>query len=69
MSDGIKKPTLLIVIDGFGVAPDGDGNAITKAATPVFDRLIRTDTICKFVNRVNLPTYLFLLNTLSSYKI
>ncbi len=42
MSDGIKKPTLLIVIDGFGVAPDGDGNAITKAATPVFDRLIRT---------------------------
>ncbi|MFA4845538.1 MAG: 2,3-bisphosphoglycerate-independent phosphoglycerate mutase [Patescibacteria group bacterium] len=42
MPDEIKKPTLLIVIDGFGVAPDSDGNAITKATTPVFDRLIRT---------------------------
>ncbi|MBI5793966.1 2,3-bisphosphoglycerate-independent phosphoglycerate mutase, partial [Candidatus Uhrbacteria bacterium] len=42
MPEGIKKPTLLIVIDGFGVAPDSDGNAITKAAMPVFDRLIRT---------------------------
>ena len=32
-------PLLLIVIDGFGLAPDGDGNAIARAATPVFDRL------------------------------
>ncbi|MBI4591998.1 2,3-bisphosphoglycerate-independent phosphoglycerate mutase [Candidatus Uhrbacteria bacterium] len=38
----LKKPTVLIVIDGFGVAPDGEGNAITRADTPQYDRLIRT---------------------------
>lgn len=42
MSDEIKKPTVLIVLDGFGVAPDGDGNAITRAQMPVYDRLVRT---------------------------
>lgn len=30
-----------MVLDGFGVAPDGDGNAITRAKTPTFDRLIQ----------------------------
>ena len=34
----IKKPNVLIVIDGFGIAPDGEGNAIKQANTPVFDR-------------------------------
>src|SRR3989338_7796350 len=42
MLDGIKKPTVLIVIDGWGVAPDGEGNAITRADTPNYDRLVRT---------------------------
>lgn len=42
MPEGTKKPAVLIVIDGFGVAPDGDGNAITRAETPVYDRLVRT---------------------------
>ncbi len=37
----IKKPAVLIVIDGFGVAPDGEGNAIKQANTPTFDRLIK----------------------------
>jgi len=35
----MDAPFLLIVIDGFGVAPAGDGNAITRATTPIFDRL------------------------------
>ncbi len=38
----IKKPTVLIVIDGFGVAPDSDGNAISRANTPNYDRFVRT---------------------------
>ncbi len=38
----MKKPYVLIVIDGFGVAPDSKGNAITQAETPNFDRFIRT---------------------------
>lgn len=42
MPEQMKKPTVLIVLDGFGVAPDGDGNAITRAQTPIFDRLVRT---------------------------
>jgi 2,3-bisphosphoglycerate-independent phosphoglycerate mutase len=29
----------LIILDGWGLAPDGPGNAISLAATPVFDRL------------------------------
>ena len=29
----------LIVLDGFGIAPPGPGNAISQASTPVFDEL------------------------------
>ena len=29
----------LVVLDGFGLAPDGPGNAISLADTPVFDDL------------------------------
>ena len=29
----------LVVLDGWGIAPDGPGNAISLAATPVFDEL------------------------------
>jgi 2,3-bisphosphoglycerate-independent phosphoglycerate mutase len=31
--------TVLIVLDGWGLAPDGDGNAVSLARTPVFDEL------------------------------
>jgi 2,3-bisphosphoglycerate-independent phosphoglycerate mutase len=37
MSEGI--PVALIILDGWGLAPDGPGNAISLAATPVFDEL------------------------------
>src|SRR5439155_18024042 len=37
---GIPVPSLaLIVLDGFGMAPAGPGNAISQASTPVFDEL------------------------------
>jgi 2,3-bisphosphoglycerate-independent phosphoglycerate mutase len=32
-------PVALIVLDGFGLAPDGPGNAVALARTPVFDAL------------------------------
>jgi 2,3-bisphosphoglycerate-independent phosphoglycerate mutase len=32
------KPVVLAVLDGFGVAPDGEGNAIKKAKTPHIDK-------------------------------
>ncbi len=33
------RPAVLIVVDGFGVAPDGEGNAITRANTPTLKLL------------------------------
>lgn len=35
------KPFVLIILDGWGVAPPGKGNAITSAGVPVMDRLAR----------------------------
>jgi len=35
----LVDPVVLIVMDGWGVAPDGPGNAVALADTPVFDRL------------------------------
>lgn len=35
------RPAVLIVLDGWGVAPEGEGNAIAQANTPVLDDLIR----------------------------
>lgn len=34
-----KSPTLLVILDGYGVAPPGKGNAITLAKKPTIDRL------------------------------
>ena len=34
-----KTPTLLIILDGWGVAPPSKANAISMAKTPFFDRL------------------------------
>lgn len=35
-----KGPVALIILDGWGIAPPSDGNAITRAKTPFFDALI-----------------------------
>lgn len=40
MSTPIRKPAVLVVIDGFGVAAPSRGNAIAMAKTPVLDRLM-----------------------------
>jgi len=37
----MKRPIALIVLDGFGLAPAGPGNAVAAANTPIFDRLWR----------------------------
>jgi len=34
------KPLMLLILDGYGIAPDDNGNAITRAKTPVMDALI-----------------------------
>jgi 2,3-bisphosphoglycerate-independent phosphoglycerate mutase len=35
----MTRPVLLVVLDGFGLAEPGPGNAVTLARTPVFDRI------------------------------
>lgn len=35
----MEKKAVLIIMDGFGLAPEGPGNAITQAKTPNLDRL------------------------------
>lgn len=37
--EGLRLPACLIIMDGFGLAPAGEGNAISLAATPALDRL------------------------------
>ena len=34
----LRRPTLLIILDGFGINPDPTNNAIVQASTPNFDR-------------------------------
>ena len=34
-----KTPTVLVIMDGFGMGAPGPGNAVTLANTPVLDRL------------------------------
>lgn len=35
------RPAVLLILDGWGVAPESDGNAIVKANTPRLDELLR----------------------------
>ncbi|MEX2541938.1 MAG: 2,3-bisphosphoglycerate-independent phosphoglycerate mutase [Trueperaceae bacterium] len=37
----MTRPVALIILDGFGLAADGPGNAVTRASTPSFDRYWR----------------------------
>ena len=34
-----KKPVMLMILDGFGLAPKSEGNAVALAKKPNFDRL------------------------------
>jgi len=35
-----SKPVVLIILDGWGIAPDSDGNGITRAKTPNFEKYV-----------------------------
>ena len=37
---GVKGPVLTIVMDGVGIAPDSEGNAVKKAYTPTLDMIM-----------------------------
>ncbi len=42
MPDSVVSLVALVILDGWGCAPAGPGNAVALASTPVFDRLWRT---------------------------
>ncbi len=57
MARGIR-PVVLVIMDGWGDAPPGPGNAVTLAATPTFDRLCATaarSALIPFGREVGLP--------------
>ncbi|MBQ3076404.1 MAG: 2,3-bisphosphoglycerate-independent phosphoglycerate mutase [Clostridia bacterium] len=37
-----QAPAVLLILDGYGLAPAGEGNAVTTARTPVLDKLFAT---------------------------
>ena len=39
---GTKKPAVLVIMDGYGLAPPAEDNAISEAHTPVLDKLFAT---------------------------
>ena len=38
----MKKPTMLMILDGFGLSDAADGNAIAAAKKPNLDRIFNT---------------------------
>ncbi|MGI9608603.1 MAG: 2,3-bisphosphoglycerate-independent phosphoglycerate mutase [Acidimicrobiales bacterium] len=38
-----RRPVVIVIADGFGCAAAGPANAVSSAATPTLDRLLRTD--------------------------
>ena len=54
----MTRPTLLCILDGFGLNPNPIGNAVALAKKPVIDRLLRdypNATLTTFGERVGLP--------------
>ena len=43
-----KKPVMLMILDGFGIAPKGDGNAVEAAKKENFDKLVAKQVECQW---------------------
>ena len=44
-----RRPVALVILDGWGLAPDGPGNAVSLADTPVFDRIHAAGPVAQLV--------------------
>ena len=49
MSLSVRGPLVLVIIDGFGIAPAGRGNAVSLATTPNLDALAREGSASRLV--------------------
>ena len=45
----MSRKAVLIILDGFGIAPETEGNAIFKAKTPNLDRLFSTNPVSQLM--------------------
>ena len=43
-----KKPVMLMILDGFGIAEKSEGNAVALANKPNFDRLVKEYLILNY---------------------
>jgi len=55
---GSQPPVLLAILDGFGMAEAGPGNAISRARTPTLDHLLRRIPGQRFKRAVRRLAYL-----------
>ena len=46
-TDGLRRPALLIILDGFGLNPSAKNNAVVEADTPNFDRYFSSYPVTK----------------------
>ena len=46
-TSGLRKPTLLIILDGFGLNPNPENNAVVEADTPNIDRYFATHPLTR----------------------
>ncbi len=47
-----KRPTMLMILDGFGLSARIEGNAIAKAEKPALDRIFKTYPGTSFCQRL-----------------
>lgn len=43
---GVRRPVILIIMDGIGVNPSKENNAVALASTPNLDRIYSSNTVC-----------------------
>ena len=53
----VKGPVLTIVMDGVGLAPEGDGNAVKRAYTPTLDGLMKKYPMVKLKAHGSRPSH------------
>ena len=65
-----KKPTVLMILDGYGLRDKTEGNAVALANTPVMDKLMAEYPFVKgnasYVNATNTELYAF--NKVQAYN-
>ena len=49
-----KKPTVLMILDGYGLNETANGNAVSEAKTPVMDKLMAQYPFVKVTQKLDI---------------